>query len=261
MRPGAAAVCRGEVRHRRRTPAVHAFGYRVSYVWLDPDVPEELCDPHPLWSCRRPAPARFRRTDYGTDPSERLGDRARTELAPLAGHRPTGEVRMLTQIRRWGWLFNPITVYVVWDDDPETPLGAVLEVTNTPWKERHRYPVLLTPVERDGNRELVGSVAKSLHVSPFLDEDHRYEIRLLADGDDALAFVIDVIPTGADEPILETQLRVGRAPVNRATLGRALVADVAPTHRVSFGIHLQAFRLWWKRVLFVPHPSKRSQIA
>ena len=30
---------------------------------------------------------------------------------------------MLTQVRRWGWLFNPITVYVAWDREPRRAGG------------------------------------------------------------------------------------------------------------------------------------------
>ncbi len=230
-------------------------------MWLDPDHPEELCGHHPLWSDSRPAPARFRRSDYGIESTGDLSEGVRSELTPVVGRRPAGEIRMLTQIRRWGWLFNPITVYVVWDADPDTPVGAVLEVTNTPWKERRRYPIQLESIERDDRRELVGRVSKSLHVSPFLDEDHHYSVRLCSMDDDSLSLAIDVVPTGDDAPILETQLRVTRVPATRATLRRALVADMVPTHRVSFGIHAQALRLWLKRVPFVPHPSKRSSLA
>ena len=113
-----------------------------------------------------------------------LGDQVRDQLSLVTGHRPDGQVRMLTQVRRWGWLFNPITLYVAWNAGTDLPVGAVLEVTNTPWKERHRYAVeLVAPAHRvDGDAtRLGGRVRKAMHVSPFLDERYDYVIGLSTD--------------------------------------------------------------------------------
>jgi DUF1365 family protein len=268
MTPGPAAVCPGTVYHRRGAPSVHEFTYPVSYVWLDPDRPDQLCDAHPWWSAAHPAPARFRRRDYGVRATGSLTDAALDELTPVLGGRPAGPVRMLTQTRRWGWLFNPITVYVVWDDgasedaseDVATsttdPVGLVLEVTNTPWKERVRYPVRLG---RHGDW-LVGATDKRLHVSPFLDEAHRYDIRLRSD-DGGLELSIDVVPHGAESPVVRTSLDVERRPADRAALSSALAHPAASTLRVSLGIHVQALRLWLKRVPVVAHPRKREVVS
>ena len=256
MRPGGAAVCTGTVYHRRNLPTRHEFTYPVGYVWVDPDHPDRLCDRHPLWSAARAAPARFRRSDYGLDPTGSLAESVRDDLAPVLRERPAGAVRMLTQVRRFGWLFNPITVYLAWTDDDADPVGAVLEVTNTPWKERLRYPVRLW---RQGDW-LTATTDKVLHVSPFLDETQRYDIRVRGD-DDHLEFGIDVVPDGMDEPIVVTGLSTERAPVTRPALTRALVRPLLSTHRVSWGIHWQALKLWWKRVPFVPHPRKREAPA
>ena len=266
MRPGLPAVCSGHVAHRRHLPKVHEFRYPVSYVWLDPDAPGDLCRHHPLWSSTHPSPARFRSLDYGDGSTLSLGDQVRDELCPAVGRRPVGQVRMLTQLRRWGWLFNPITLYVAWDADAETPAGAVLEVTNTPWKERHRYAVALDAVDRP-NGETVGFAArvrKVLHVSPFLDEEFDYVINfaaidLPADDSDSLDLTIDVVTPDTDEAVLTTRLQLERVPASRRSLGIALRRNVAPTHRVSMHIYAQAAILWVKRVPFVAHPRKRKK--
>lgn len=255
MRAGGPAVCEGTVLHRRRRPAVHEFAAPLSQVWIDPDDPDDLCDRHPLWSASRPAPARFRRSDYGDTTTGSLSAGVRDALAPTIGSAPTGDVRMLTQVRRWGWLFNPITVYVAWDSDPDVPVGAVLEVTNTPWKERHRYPVALTPPNTYG--WMTAATDKELHVSPFLDEEFRYDLRLRGSVG-RIELELDVVPHGHDDPTLLTAMTVDRRDANRTSLGANLRSNPFPTHRVSAGIHAQALRLWRKRVPFVPHPSKRK---
>ncbi len=249
MIAGSAALCEGMVLHRREAPAIHQFRNRVSYVWIDPDHPEELCNLHPAWSHRHPSPARFRRSDYGVRADGSLVVAARRDLGPALGHVPQGPVRMLTQVRRWGWLFNPITIYLVWDAPESTvPSGVVLEVTNTPWKERTRYPV---PLERR-ERSLVAEFDKTMHVSPFLGMAYRYRLTI-ADRDDVVAVDIDVVDDTGD-PLVHTSLRLDRRRVTRAMLGRALRSSWFPTHQVSVGIHAQALRLWSKGVPYIPHP-------
>lgn len=238
--------------HRRTTPAEHVFTYPVSQVWVDPDRPEELCNAHPLWSTSWMSPIRFRKKDYGTDPSVSLADAARDELAPVLGFRPTGEVRLLSQIRKWGWLFNPISVFVVWHTDPDVPVGVVTEVTNTPWKERHRYPLEL----KCHGTEFRSEFPKVLHVSPFLDTDFLYQLRLL-DRDDRIALDIDVVRPGQTDPIVHTALRVGRTEPTRKALGRLTWKRPASTRQVSAGIHIQAAHLIRKGVPFVKHPKKK----
>ncbi len=261
MNPGAPALCTGTVFHRRLRPTVHEFAYPVRSVWFDPDDPDAVAAAHPLWSATHAAPARFRPGDYGDGSRSTLGEQVRRDLTPVLGGRPEGAVRMLTQWRRWGWLFNPITLFVAWDGDDgddgddRQPVGAVLEVTNTPWKERHRYATALHPAA-DGS--LTATVDKVLHVSPFLDEGYRYDVSVGAADEHSLTFGIDVADRATGAVVLVTGMRLALAPVTRESLGAALRNDVLPTHRVSAGIHAQAARLWRKRVPFVAHPAKRA---
>lgn len=262
MIPGAPATCDGQVYHRRLSPTAHEFRSPVSYVWLDPDAPDDLCRHHPLWSASHPAPARFHAGDYGNGSGCSLGDQVRDEIGVVTGHRPDGPLRMLTQVRRWGWLFNPMTLYVAWNSGTTLPVGAVLEVTNTPWKERHRYAVQLAAapnqVDVDGTR-LNGRVRKAMHVSPFLDEEFDYVIGLSTDREnESLDLTIDVVRPDIDRVVLTTRLHVQRRTASRRSLGASLRHNVAPTHRVSMGIHAQAARIWAKGVPFVLHPRKRA---
>jgi len=284
--------------HHRLTPADHRFTYPVTHIWIDPDRPDALFAAHPLWSSRHPALVRFRRRDYldGTDAP--LGEAVRRALASALGQGPTGPLRMLTQPRTWGWLFNPITIYLAWDAAPDGheagdaasdgPVAALLEVTNTPWKERHLYPVALRPAA--GGNRYEATFDKTLHVSPFLDEDHRYHLTVAAapgpdrpgrpSAERRLTVTLDVLGgdgaelaprriQGAgdvgsnDSPresrvVLATRLVIDQYPVERAVLTQALRHNPLPTHRVSFAIHHQAWRLWRRGVPFVPHPRRRA---
>ncbi len=273
MTPGVASVCEGTVYHHRFQTADHAFAYPISMVWIDPDHPNELCHHHRLYSPVEPAPARFRRSDYGDERSSPLGLLVRDDLEPVLGRRPDGPIRMLTQLRRFGWLFNPITVFLAWNAGADEPVGAVLEVTNTPWHERHRYAVALEPSApagkgprlvdlphgQDASTMLTARFDKALHVSPFFDQDFEY-ILGVATGDE-LRIDLQLVEQGTQHVALNTSLQLVRTPASRRALAKNLWSAPLSTYRVSGGIHAQAARLAAKRVPFVKHPRKTAQEA
>jgi DUF1365 family protein len=271
VKPGGAAISFGRVWHRRNTPTVHEFEYPVNHIWVDPDRPGDLFDQHPLWSTTGRRPVTFSRRDHMDGADRPLGPAVRELVAAALGRRPDGPVRMLTQPRTWGWLFNPITVYLCWDAPTgeaatdDRPVGALLEVTNTPWKERTTYPLALAADRpADGANAYRAEFDKALHVSPFLDLDYRYRLSIRPDPEQAERFTlaIDVVrDTGPINPravpVVETAVVVDRRPPTRANLGAALVRAPLSTHRVSLGIHTQAARLLAKKVPFVPHPKRK----
>ena len=44
-----------------------------------------------------------------------LDEAVRDLVEERTGTRPVGPIGVLTQLRTWGWLFNPITTYYCWD--------------------------------------------------------------------------------------------------------------------------------------------------
>ena len=129
------ALYAGTLSHRRTVPVERAFTLPLRRVWVDVDALPGALDGLPLWSARRPAPVWVRRADYGDGGRGPLGAFVRGLVAERTGAAPAGPVRMLTLPRTLGYVFNPLTVYCC--GAPGTPQEkVVLEVTNTPWKER-----------------------------------------------------------------------------------------------------------------------------
>lgn len=263
LQPGRAALAVGRVVHHRRQPAEHRFVYPMTQIWIDPDDPGALFDQHRLWSHRGRSPVRFRRRDYLDGSDRPLGDQVRARLADALDQPVTGPLRMLTQPRVWGWLFNPLTIYLAWSPDRIDlgPSAALLEVTNTPWKERLCYPLALVP-DPTGNG-LEARFDKALHVSPFLDQRHTYHLQVSGRQATGVDVRLDVHPHHDPvEPVLTTSLTARLLGADRPEARRAMTEVLSlrrlPTHRVSFGIHRQALGLWRKGVRFVPHPARRS---
>ena len=251
-RAGASALYEGVVRHRRFGSPSHEFSSPIVMTLLDVDELERL-DDLPLWSRRRRAPMQFRRSDYldGSDTPLRLalGDVVEREI----GRRPTGPIRMLTHLRTWGWVFNPITVYWCFTDGPDPrPDVVVLEVTNTPWKERHWYVIEAELVTGRGR-----VFPKALHVSPFLDMDLDYRFSFTAPSREPgspLSVRLELLRDG--RKVFDADLWLTRTEL---TTGQALAAVFRrpfETMRVSLAIYRQAARLTAKGVAFVAHPDR-----
>lgn len=247
----AAVLYAGTVVHSRRAGAPHRFRRTVWMPMVDLDRVDELRCLWPIWSARFAAVISWRHKDYGGRRSvaNRDAHSLAAEIRDLAeertGARPEGRVDLLAHARTWGWLFNPLAVYYCYDEDSGPPAVAVLEVTNTPWGERHHYVLDL----RDRRTRSVRT-AKALHVSPFLPMDLMYDIHTSEPGEHCSV----VITVQHGETILFSAVMSLR---RRAFSGRRLLGLLARhpfiTHRVSAGIYTQALRLWRKKVAYIPH--------
>src|SRR6478735_7099682 len=246
------AIYRGTVRHRRAAPVLHAFRYRIFMLYLDLDELPGVFDGRWLWSARGPAPAWFRRADHLGDPTEPLADTIRRLVRERSGVTLTGPIRLLTHLRYWGYVQNPVSFYYCFDPAGEEVVAVVAEVTNTPWGERHAYVLTEGPA---GGPER-SRFQKAFHVSPFMPMELEYRWRLEAPGE-----LLDIQMMSLQEGvrIFDATLRLRRAPLTGPALAEALIMHPWMTATVVLGIYWQAFRLWWKGVPF--HSNPRTRVA
>jgi DUF1365 family protein len=249
--PLESALYEGTVHHARLDATDHSFDYRVLMAYLDlAELPEAL-DAHPLWSARRPAPVRFRRSDFHGDPDVPLDQAVRDTVEEQIGERPTGPIRLLAHLRTWGWSFNPIAFYFCFAPDGSGEVQSLLaEVTNTPWNERHAY---VMPVHGPDVPDPV-RFPKALHVSPFMDLDLDHSFSFSAPGAEQLWIRMD--DWRDDDRVFAAELGLRRLPLDRPTMGRVLRRHPLPAQRVSAGIYREALKLRWKQAPFRHHPVK-----
>jgi DUF1365 family protein len=257
----ASAVYEGWVRHRRLEPVEHEFRYRLFLMYLDLAELPQLFDPYPLWSARRPAPARFRREDFMGDPARPLDECARAAVKAETGERPAGPVRLLAGLRYLGHSFNPVSFYYCFDSGGERVQAVVADVENIPWGERHAY--VLARGDREGP-VLSAELDKALHVSPLMGMEQTYGFR--ADEPGArLAVHIESRPERSAHPSGE---RPGRTPksfdatlsLRRRELSRPLLLGMlarypAMSLQVVAKIYAQSLRLKLKGARYFPHPQ------
>ena len=228
----------GWLSHRRRAPRAHAFRYRVFMAYLDLAELDEVFRGRWLWSAKRPALARFRREDHLGEPRLPLDEAVRTLVEERTGRRPAGPIRLLTHLRYFGYVFNPVSFYYCHDERGERVESVVAEVNNTPWGERHCY--VIQPTD---------STPKAMHVSPFMPMDLDYRWRLSPPGE---RLSVRMALRKERETVFDATLSLRR----RAFSDRLLAAYPLMTLKVIAAIHWEALRLWLKGVPVHTHPAR-----
>ena len=241
----------GSLRHRRISPRRHSFRYRLAMIYVDLAELDTVFRGRWLWSTRRFALARLKRSDYLGDPTISLDSAVRDCVASDTGCRPTGPVRMLTHLRYFGICFNPVTFYYCFDPGGTRVESLVAQVTNTPWNERHCY-VLHAAAE---NAAGVGRCRfeKQFHVSPFMQMDIDYDWHFTKP-DKALGVHVQSLNNG--RKLFDATLLLRRREISGPSLAMTLLAFPAETLKVLIGIYWQALRLLLKRVPLFTHPNK-----
>jgi DUF1365 family protein len=241
----------GSVRHRRRAPVEHAFSLGLYLVYLDLAELGVVFRGSWLWSTRRPAFSWFRRRDHLGDPARPLDACVRDLVAQETGRRPTGPVRLLTQLRTAGYAMNPVSFYYCFDGTDARVESVVVEVNNTPWGEQHCY--VLGALERDPDGALCAREPKVFHVSPFMEMERAYRFAFSKPG---ARLRLQIRSEGAsDAAPFDASLSLERRPLGARQRARVLLRYPLATLRVSAAIYWQALRLWRKGSPFHPHPG------
>ena len=254
-----AQLCFGQVRHTRLRPVRNAFAYGTYYVRL----PLRSMGEHGF-ACRLFARNRFNLLsfmdrDHG-DGKQPLIVWIDSLLRAEGVHDADGEVWLQAMPRVLGFVFNPVSFWFCHRADGA--LRAVLcDVRNT-FGERHFY--LLDTGSAIGNGAEL-TARKVFHVSPFCQVEGGYRFRFMrvdrAPGARATDHTLACIDydDGAGV-LLQTSVSGQAAPITSAAAARAFFGYPLMTFGVVARIHVQALRLWLRRVPFfskpVPPPKK-----
>jgi DUF1365 family protein len=187
----------------------------------------------------------FRAADHLGSPDRSIRANLTAWLADRGVPAPA-RVMMLAAPRSLGYVFNPLSVY--WCHDAAgAPLCVVAEVHNT-YGERHCY--LLRPDAR-----WQAAAPKEFYVSPFLEVDGHYRMRL-PPPDERISLSVALFQE--DRPAFTatvTGRRTGPATPQRV-LRYAL--SLLP-HRVRFLIQRHGLVLWLRRLPVVARPHHVPQ--
>jgi uncharacterized protein len=258
-------LCFGQVRHTRLRPVRNAFAYGTYYLRLPVRSMGDAGFGCRLMSRNGFNLLSFKDSDHG-DGKQPLAAWIDGLLKSEGVMDADGELWLQAMPRVLGFVFNPVSFWFCHRADGALR-AIVCDVRNT-FGERHFY-LLDTGAEIPNGLEL--SARKVFHVSPFCQVQGHYRFRFVRvayrDGDDARD------PAGrlaentlacidyhdATDALLKTSVSGRSGPITSATVARAFFGFPLMTFGVVARIHLQALRLWLRRVPFFSKPVPPQQ--
>lgn len=246
------AIYKGRVRHRRFSPKSHAFEYDVFMMYLDLDELDQVFRQSWCWSARGPAIAWFRRRDFFDHDDRPLAETVRDYVKRQTGRRPAGPIRLLANLRYFGYIMNPLACYYCFDARDQGVETIVAEVNNTPWNQRHRY---VLPCDPTRNKQRL-TFGKTFHVSPFQPMDTQYSWQSTCP-DKTLALHMENF--SQYERFFDATLTLHREAISAASLRRVLWQYPFMTAKVIGGIYWQALKLFVKRIPVYGHPQSVAE--
>lgn len=231
----------GQVRHKRIKPVEHAFAYATYFLMLPMRSltnKSSVVLKHNRWGALS-----FYDKDHGDGRVDSLA--WLDELLAAEGITDaSGEVWLQCYPRVFGYTFKPVSFWYCHRAD-QSLCAIVVEVNNT-FGERHCY-LLDKPVFGESQ-----TADKVFHVSPFNHVTGSYCFRFMTAGNNTLARVDYEDDIG---PLLETSVSGELEALTKRSIRKALWRYPAMTFGVVVRIHLQAMKLWFKRVSFVSKPK------
>ena len=237
-------LLRGVVRHRRTQPMPYELAHDVFYLALDLDEIDQVDERLRLFSRGRRNVLTLRDADHWVPEAADL--RASVHGHPQTeGFDTTGwRVTFIATPRVLGYQFNPASFYLCRDTAGVMQV-IVIEVHNT-HNERRLYT--LRP-ERQG-KAWVDAMDKDFYVSPFIDMDAHYTVRVQ---DDPARLRIAMTETEHGKPLLTATLVAERFRLTDRSLLRTLLHVPLATQKTIVAIHLHAWRMWRRGCTFHKH--------
>ena len=215
-------------------------------VYIDLDELDGVFDKRWFWSSKRTAIARLKREDYIGDSSVSIKHAVNKRVLEETGDEIEGPVRMLTHLRYFGYVFNPVTFYYCFDKTDTYVKTIVAEITNTPWKERHSYVLNV----KDMDEKLQFDFSKEFHVSPFMQMEMQYDWRFTQPGEKLNVHMINM---DKDKKMFDATLQLNRKEISSFQCARVLMLFPLMTLKVITGIYWQALKLFLKKVPVYDH--------
>ncbi len=252
-------LCTGEVMHKRLRPVKNAFRYGVFFIRVP--VRDIQCMSTPaLFSVNRFNALSFHERDHG-DANQPLAQWIDGLLQSEGITDADGEIWLQCFPRVLGYVFNPVSFWFCHRQDGSLR-AVVCEVRNT-FGEKHLY--LLENGSKLANAEEL-QARKIFHVSPFCKVEGNYRFRFLQaqqNQQDQLEQValdmhkkhmVRIDYEDAEGPLLLTSVSGREQTMSNSQIARVMLRYPFMTLGVVLRIHVQALRLWIKRVPFFSKP-------
>ena len=238
-----------DIHHTRHGHPSHFLARRGLSIWIDLDQLAEANRQSRFFSVGQFNVMSFFESDYGPNfghnkPAVSLSAYVRDLAGKILPDAHVAHVRLLTFPRIMGVSFNPLSVYVA-QNDMGADILYIYEVRNT-FGDMHAY--IGTPV---GGCSIL-EAQKIFHVSPFFPVSGTYRLHVRHDQAQIKLVMRYLI---GKKPALTATMCGGLAPLNSRSLWTGLWRTGQWPLRPLVSIHVEAVKLWIKKLQFYKRPS------
>lgn len=252
-------IYKGEVVHKRFHPKQHAFNYPLAMILVDVNQLESSFKTSRWWSLERFNLISFYRNDYiqpeshtnSSNKTMSITDVVAEKIFNASGEIFSGTVKLLTNPRFFGYVFNPVSFYLCYDQN-NTLKYILSQINNTPWNERHTY---VHQVSDQSNAKMVFEFDKAFHVSPFMPMNLNYTWKFIL-YNNKVDIHMALFDSGVKQFI--ATMRAKHSPFTAKNMLQLPIEFPLQTLRIVFRIYWHALRLWMKKVPFYEHPNSHE---
>lgn len=241
-------ILKARVSHVREGGS-HSFFYDVFYISVDLLKIDEIVKPLLSMSHNGFNIFSFQSRDFVDFGKASIAENFSFWLQQSQPKLKLAELYLIAHPRTIGYSFNPISLFL-YRPVGERVFYAVAEVHNT-FGEAKMFS--LGPLDRDGCVEFAS--AKNFYVSPFipLDTEFVFKVRVT---EDKISLRVDSHQNG--HVILGASLVGDLIPLNNKNLLMSLLRNPHITAKVIGGIHLEALKLYLKKIPFNRKASNQT---
>ena len=261
------AIYSGNLQHSRFGEKPHRFSYKIFMMYLDLDELEAVFSKSIFWSYKKPSLAWMKQSDYfiksgiSTVKAPSLKKSVQQFVSTESGEPFSGRICLLTNIRYFGFIINPISCYYCFDEQEQLKY-VVAEVTSTPWNEVHRYLLKMSQTNSVQNIHQI-DFSKKLFVSPFMPMEMLYQWRSNTPGEQLWINlknfqVSDSGEADKSNPVFDASLSLKRKEITTQSLNLILIQFPLMTVKIAVGIYWQALKILLKGIPLIKHSKKQG---
>ncbi len=234
-------IYNGQVIHKRFKPKKHSFKYSVFSLLIDLDELELINREIKIFSYNKFNLISFYDKDHGSRDGSNLLDWVKYNLKKIDIHETKIKVKLLCYPRIFGFVFNPISIFFVYNMSSEI-ISILYEVKNT-FGEQHTYVF-----KTEDTKNIINNCDKKFYVSPFIDMHCHYNFRVLKP-ENQLSVIID--QNDQTGKLLYASQNGKASKLNNKNIIYSYFTHPLMTFKVIAAIHFEAFKLWFKGIKIV----------
>jgi len=266
----------GKVKHSRiKGGAQHYFEYPIFFSYID--LQQIRCVGYTLWPifvsndstrsrklfsfCSLDSKEHLKHCDENCN-TNNLYDRCLSFVSSNNLHTSNPSVRLLTHLTYFGYCFNPVSFFYLFDANNDGKIHSVVtEVSNTPWIEQYPYilhesikDVDVLRRSRDNDYCFEARWDKAFHVSPFMEMDYIYNFKFGYPGE-SLKVIGRMLKKSSNELWFSASFDVKAIEFSPLNLCYVLIWYPLHTRTIQLLIHWEALKLFLKGIPVFDHPE------